>query len=826
MKKLLKSPSRSLYARLTFGVMLTVLVVFCIITFILSNITQKTILSGSEENAKSRMEIANQHINSVLVGVEVAVANTVPEIQPHPGNPDQLYDIVHRLLELNPNIIGSAIAFEPGYFPEKGKFFSPYAYRAPDGTIQTKQLGTADYEYHDMEWYKMPKQLGQAHWSEPYFDSGGGEQLMTTFSQPLFDQQGQMYAVMTADVSLDWLTELVTASDIDFNRHFLGNDNDSATISDPDFFATHAYTFIIGRSGTYIAHPLHERILNKTYLSFVEESGDSLDNQAGRDMLEGHSGKTTIKRDGVKYLLYYAPIERTGWSMTTVIPAKVLFNKSQHSAVLIILIMLAGLLALFFVCRTLLRRITRPLWLFASSADEIAKGNLTASLPNIETQDEMKRLSDSFSLMQTSLQQQMEELRTTTASKAAIESELNVASDIQRSMLPKIFPPYPERDDIDIYGQLTPAKAVGGDLFDFYIRDEKLFFCIGDVSGKGVPASLVMAVTRAQFRTISVHVTQPNRIVEQMNEAMAQDNDSSMFVTLFLGVLDLPTGRLHYCNAGHDAPVLIGSNIGLLPCDSNLPVGVMSGWTYTAQETQINPQTTIFLYTDGLTEAENANHEIFTEKRMLDAITSHQFTSTSTSTSTLVTQHSTPITQHPTPITLISHMTEAVQQFVGEAEQSDDLTMLAIQYIGQQQQQDVRFQRSITLTNDIDEIHKLADFIDQVCEVASFNPATIMQMNLAIEEAVVNIMNYAYPQGTTGNINVEARLSDSSLVFVISDTGKPFDPTAQGEVDITLSAEERPVGGLGIHLIRQLMDSVNYEYIDNHNILTLTKKIN
>ena len=171
-------------------------------------------------------------------------------------------------------------------------------------------------------------------------------------------------------------------------------------------------------------------------------------------------------------------------------------------------------------------------------------------------------------------------------------------------------------------------------------------------------------------------------------------------------------------------------------------------------------------------------------------------------------------------------MTEAVQQFVGEAEQSDDLTMLAIQYIGQQQQQDVRFQRSITLTNDIDEIHKLGDFIDQVCEVASFNPSTIMQMNLAIEEAVVNIMNYAYPQGTTGNINVEARLSDSSLVFVISDTGKPFDPTTQGEIDITLPAEERPVGGLGIHLIRQLMDSVNYEYIDSHNILTLTKKIN
>ena len=137
------------------------------------------------------------------------------------------------------------------------------------------------------------------------------------------------------------------------------------------------------------------------------------------------------------------------------------------------------------------------------------------------------------------------------------------------AMLPKIYPPYPERDDVDVYGQLTPAKEVGGDLFDFYIRDEKLFFSIGDVSGKGVPASLYMVITRALFRTISAHESSPERIISNLNDVMSKDNESNMFVTMFVGVLDLPTGRLHYCNAGHDAPLLIGNTgAGLLPVDS------------------------------------------------------------------------------------------------------------------------------------------------------------------------------------------------------------------------------------------------------------------
>ena len=520
-----------------------------------------------------------------------------------------------------------------------------------------------------MDWYLIPKLLKKNYWSEPYFDHGGGEQMMTTYSRPLYDANGKIYAIMTADVSLEWLTALLRNSDVDFNVKALdSNQGDDAAVGtetevDSAFLYNHAYTYIIGKGGTYITHPLRERILNDTYFTYSMESEDSLDNQIGYEMIDGKSGMKVIDRDGTKFIINYAPIERTGWSMATVIPYKLIIFRSILFGGIIIVVMLLGLIVLFFVCRRVLKRITKPLALFAQSADSIAQGNLNASLPQIKTRDEMKRLHDSFALMQTSLTEQMEELKRVNEQKGRIEGELKVASDIQMSMLPKIFPPYPERKDIDIYGCLTPAKAVGGDLYDFYIRNDRLFFCIGDVSGKGVPASLVMAVSRSLFRIVSTHVDEPNRIMSQMNEALADQNDSNMFVTLFIGSYDLKTGHLEYCNGGHDAPLLVNvkeKRAELLPCVSNLPVGVMSGWEFEMQEATITSDTLIFLYTDGLTEAENVNHEQFMESRIFEV--AGQLLEEKEVSSEL----------------LIERMSAAVHQFVGDAEQSDDLTMLAI----------------------------------------------------------------------------------------------------------------------------------------------------
>jgi sigma-B regulation protein RsbU (phosphoserine phosphatase) len=264
--------------------------------------------------------------------------------------------------------------------------------------------------------------------------------------------------------------------------------------------------------------------------------------------------------------------------------------------------------------------------------------------------------------MQASLSQYISDLEKTTATKAAIESELSIARRIQMSMIPNTFPPFPSRTDIDIFSSLTPAKTIGGDVFDYFIRDEKLYFCIGDVSGKGIPAALMMTVTHALFETIAAHEEQPQRIISMINDAFMKETDADMFCTFFMGVLNLQTGTLTYCNAGHEYPLLIGKGVEKLSMLPNLPLGTIEGFTYKEQEIQLQPGAMLFLYTDGLTDANNIEEERFDRHRVI--ATAEQALGEGDAT----------------PNALIQMMTRAVNAFVGEADQIDDLAMLAIKY--------------------------------------------------------------------------------------------------------------------------------------------------
>ena len=645
--------------------------------------------------AENQLETTRVQIMDVVNQAEAAVRNSMWIARWCLDVPDSLQVVARRVVEDNPVVMGSTVALVPGYYSQH-PLFAPYACREGE-VIEMKTLATPQYDYPSQEWFAKPLELGEGYWSEPYIDEGGGNILMTTYSVPLKDYRGQTAAVLTADVSLEWLSQLVNSMQVYDN----------------------AYGVVLSRQGKVMVGP------------------DETQNK-----------ETKVQE-------YTTHVERTGWTISIVIPEDEIYGDIRRIVALVTIMQLLGIGMIILILRT------------------VAKN-----------------------------QQKYNEIN---EKKAAIESELHIASAIQKGMLPKNFPTSSNRDDVLLHATLMPAKDVGGDLFDFYIRDEKLFFCIGDVSGKGVPASLVMAVTRAIFRTVSARESMPDRIMTTMNKTMADMNESNMFVTLFVGVLDLPTGRMRYCNAGHDAPLLVGVGVGTLPCDSNIPVGIMSSWKYTLQEKQVFPGTTIFLFTDGLTEAENASHEQFMMQRVNDVAT--QALSE----------------QKQDPKQLINLLTDAVHQFVGDAEQSDDLTMMAIQYT--KQQRDVRMCKSITLPNDTQEVPRLAAFVDEVCEAIGFSPAVTMQMNLALEEAVVNVMKYAYPIGTHGNVTIEAQANDVRLKFTIIDSGKPFDPTVKADVDLSLPVQERPIGGLGIHIIRQIMDSINYERLDGHNVLTLRKRL-
>ena len=386
--------------------------------------------------------------------------------------------------------------------------------------------------------------------------------------------------------------------------------------------------------------------------------------------------------------------------------------------------------------------------------------------------------------------------------KERVDSELRIAQNIQSEMIPSdsIL-----RDDVDVCGKLITALEVGGDLFDYIIRDEKLYFCIGDVSGKGVPSSLVMAVVHSLFRSLALHESSPKRMMQAINETSYQGNETNMFVTMFIGVLDLPTGRLRYCNAGHDAPLLIDQDVKTLSVNANLPVGLFGDFIYVQQEIQLPAEATLLLYTDGLTEAMNMQHKQFGLQRIIDTTTNC-------------------LEQGRTaPAVLMDALHEQAILFAAGAQQSDDLTMLAIHY--HRPDEKTVLDKTLNLTNDVQRVPELNDFVKNVASRLNLDSSLTSQLMLAVEEAVVNVMSYAYPLGTTGDIHVQARATEQSLKFIISDQGKAFDPTLRGTADTTLSAEERPIGGLGILLVQQLMDSINYERADGKNVLTMKKML-
>ncbi len=573
-----------------------------------------------------------------------------------------------------------------------------------------------------------------------------------TWSEPYYDEAGARMMLCTYTLPVhDKTGRTVAVLGADVSLEWLSNAINAKSIYPS------AYNIMISRSGQLMACPVESLVMQRTIQEVTRGMEDTTVRHINRQMMEGKSGESAVTDDqGKKNYIFYAPIKGdAGWSMAIVCPDREIYYGLRQMTFNLTLLVLLGLGLLTFIILRAARNFRR--------------------------------------------------LQSVNAEKERIGSELRIASGIQMGMLPKTFPPFPDRDDVEVYGSLASAKEVGGDLYDFFIRDEKLFFCVGDVSGKGVPASLVMAVTRSLFRVVSGHEAALDRIVSSINDAMADMNEENMFVTFFIGVLDLPTGRLRYCNAGHPAPMLIGQGVGLLPVETNVPVGLMSGWKFTAQETVVLPGTTIFLYTDGLTEAEDEAHTQFGELRARNV--ARQALKE----------------QHQEPADLIQRMTEEVKQFVGQAQQSDDLTMLAVQYT--KEQLNARLMRTLTLTNDVSQISHLSAFTEDICKALHFSADTTMQMNLALEEAVSNVVNYAYPPGEKGEIQIVAEANDVRLKFVISDNGAPFDPTSREEADISLSVAERPIGGLGIHLVRQLMDSINYERTDGQNVLTLRKKL-
>jgi sigma-B regulation protein RsbU (phosphoserine phosphatase) len=679
-----KRKLRPFYRRLTRWIGLAQFIVMALASFLIYRIAEEVIKEEEFDLYEKSLKVTKKDVRRVLSDVYVGTINHVPDIEDNLDHPDKLYDIMQRMVELNPQIRSCALSFIADYYPQKGHWFCPYAVRDEDGNVVRKSVGGVNNDYLNAEWFTQALNAEEGYWSKPFFEFKDTVKPLVAYLVPIRNKQGKTVAILGADMSLykfsgrlmKGLSLKGDTAHVSY-RGIQEEDDGSATQNSNSFRTLKeqlgSFYFIIDHDGTYIAHPDSDYVIRKNYFELAKATNDTLDDYVGRQMVAREEGIFKDKEGDICHFdffdfessevyMFYMPIEHTNWSIALAVGRYSIDALAIGFGFVFLILVGLALLVVRFVGRFVAKRVTRPLGLLAASANEVAKGNFNAPLPKLKHYDEVRLLRDSFEEMQHSLTDYIDELKETTASKAAIENELKVAHDIQMSMLPKTFPPYPERNDIDIFGSLTPAKDVGGDFFDFFIRDEKLFFCIGDVSGKGVPASLVMAMTRSLFRNVSLHVSEPDVIVKALNTAVCEGNEKSMFVTLFMGVLDLQTGMLHYSNAGHLLPLVIGQEVSRLQCDANLPIGVIAEWQYTQQTVQLDGKTTLFLYTDGLNEAKDSMQAQFGLQRIM------RLAESLAAKDTLE------------PSVVVGEMKEAVNHFVDDAEQSDDLTLLAIRY--------------------------------------------------------------------------------------------------------------------------------------------------
>lgn len=579
-------------------------------------------------------------IESMLWAVHISAANNRDEVERNLGSPEQVFDALEREISVN-QLLGCFAAFEPDYFKGQGRWFEAYVYRADSSRYDRQQIGSPSHDYFNGPWYKKGlsrdrKDLG--YLTSPYFDNSIDSSMYCSYVLPIFDRQGRKVGVYGVDLNYLWINKVIAEVEKIIKREFFDNDE---SIQDRDGVINFSVQFIDSKGN---------RVLGS----------DSLDInilKAEQEQVFSNLGMRDLK--GTPYYVNYKPLPYTDWTVAVIQHRDLVFMWGGVLSFFISFCMVVGSLVIFFFTSWSIRRATKPLGFLSDSAQEVAKGNFDAPLPTFRHNDEVAQLRDSFGTMQQSLKQYMEDLKASTTAKAALESELNIARDIQLSKVPTEFP---QRPDFDIYASMTPAKAVGGDLYDFFVRDNELLFCLGDVCGKGVPAALFMMETRSLFRAYAADEDRPDRIVLKMNKTLNEHNESLMFVTLFVGILDLTTGELRYCNAGHETPLVINKEFKQLPFEGVCPVGVVADPPYVMQTVHIEPQTMILVYTDGLDEAMTADKEKIGNERIFNEV-------------------SCAIQNGQTgPKELIERLKQAVHDFVGDAEQSDDLTLLAIRF--------------------------------------------------------------------------------------------------------------------------------------------------
>ncbi len=543
--------------------------------------------------------------------------------------------------------------------------------------------------------------------------------------------------------------------------------------------------------------------------SYVELVGDfaaNLDN-----LLAGRDVAPIVQQDASFgwQMTAMTPVLHADGTMAGYVMADISMNdvmETRQNFLLAIAALLTAMTVAFVLISLIVvqRQVSMPIRLLTDATDafiqnnteELAAGTATVNVPDIRTGDEVEQLTDAFRRMEQDVISYLRDFRQATAEKERIGAELNVATQIQADMLPRIFPAFPGREEFEIYASMTPAKEVGGDFYDFFlVDDDHLALVIADVSGKGVPAALFMVIAKTLLKNAAQTGLSPKDVLEKVNNQLCENNEAEMFVTAWLGIYEISTGKLTAANAGHEYPALRHGDgtFELVHDRHGFVLAGMENSRYREYELTLAEGDTLFVYTDGVAEATDAQNVLYGTDRMLNALNESG-------------------SGHPE--TLLHAVKEDIDRFVGEAPQFDDITMLSLLRCPV-----TKDSRRLTIPPEMDSVPAVCDFFEEALSAHDAPMKVIAQVNVAADELFSNIARYS---GAT-EAEVDCTVTDGRIVFRFMDNGTPYDPTQREDPDVTLSAEERGTGGLGIFMVKKSMDALQYAYTDGRNVLTVEK---
>lgn len=637
----------TLALKLGFLVLVSTGLIYLLAFFCGNQIARGLLHKAAEENARNLARSTVHQIEAVLHAVEPLPQWLALRVASGQRGEQQLTQMLQNELRSTPHIYGSAVAFAPGEFSGETNLFAPYVCRK-EGRFEFVNLGAGAYDYCAQDWYLIARETGKAAWTDPYYDEGGGETMMCTYCVPFFREAGgqRVFAgVVTADVQLEHLVQIVSSIKL----------------------YKSGYAFLLSQNGHFISHPDTNYVFKESIFSLAEETGDKQLRELGRDMVRGGEGFVRRRSlyTGRMSWFYYAPVSASGWSVGILLPEDEILADLHSLNRVVFWIGFVGFGILLGAVVILSRGMTRPIRTLAHQTHEIARGNLDLAVPPVQSHDEVGDLSQSFENMRLALKEYVANLAATVAAKERIESELKIAHAIQHNFLPKRFPPFPDRTEMDIHAELRTAREVGGDLYDFFLLDEhRLFFSIGDVSGKGVPAALFMAVAKTLMKGVAEQHLTPSEVLTKVNHELCVDNEQMMFVTVFCGILDLRSGELQFTNAGHLPPLLLRGpdSVSWMDLPRGVVLGVSENAAYETRTLTLHPQDTLLLYTDGVTEAHNARRGLYGDERLCNFAAGRC---------------------NAAPKDLVEGLMAAVHDYAAGEEQADDITVLALRYRGQ-----------------------------------------------------------------------------------------------------------------------------------------------